>query len=265
MRRLIVGCGYLGLRVARRWRESGDTVLATTRGGRRDVLAAEGFTPVLFDALSSTGTLPDADTVVVAMARERGQTDAWPLYHDGFARVLAALPPSTGRLIHVSSTGVYDEEQGGWVDELSPATPVRPSPRALLAAEGLLWSHPLGTRGTVLRLGGLYGDERQPLARDLAARRTIRGHAEAWMNFVHVDDAARAVLVAAEAPDSPGATINVTDGTPVTRGAYAAALAARLGTPPPTFDGEGGLGKRVRIDRLRTLLALEPVHPSALE
>ncbi len=257
MRRLIIGCGYLGLRAGRLWRDAGDDVIATTRGGRRDVLIGAGFTPLVVDITQPAGLrLPAVDTILFAAARD-GEADAWTVYRDGLRHVLdAAAAPA--HVIHISSTGVYTEDGGQWVDEDAPAAPVRDAPRALLAAETLLREHPLGRTATILRLAGLYGGDRLPLRRSVLAGRVIPGSPGAWLNFIHADDAAAAVVAAAARPPAAAAVINVADGRPVLRAAYVAAVAATVGQASPGFSGGTGLGKRVRNTRLVHGLGVTP-------
>ena len=79
--------------------------------------------------------------------------------------VLAALPAETGRLIYISTTGVYGPADGDWVDEVTPPDPQREGGRASLAAEQVLAAHPLGQRSVILRLAGIYGPGRVPFIR----------------------------------------------------------------------------------------------------
>ena len=135
MRRLVVGCGYLGERVARVWREAGDEVYATTRGHRADGLSRTGLRPIVMDVTQGPmlGALPEVDTVVfaVGLARRSGAT-MFDLHVAGLRAVLDALPGSTGRVIYASSTGVYAQNAGEWVDETSVCEPVREGGMACL-------------------------------------------------------------------------------------------------------------------------------------
>ena len=137
--KLIFGCGYLGGRVAERWLAAGDVVAAVTRSAAR---AAEfhqrGLQPLIADVTrpESLGQLPTAETVLWAVGFDpHGGKSRWQVYVDGLRAVLDALPEETGRLVFISSTGVYGDSGGDWVDEDSPCRPTREAGQTLLAAE----------------------------------------------------------------------------------------------------------------------------------
>jgi nucleoside-diphosphate-sugar epimerase len=249
--KLVVGCGYLGLRVARLWRNAGARVCAVTRSAdRARALAAEGLDPLVGDVTSPDGlpALPAVDTLFWAVGFDRG---AGASYHDvhvgGLGRVLDAIP-DTARVVFASSTGVWGTDDGGIVDETTPAHPAREAGRVLLEAEDLLHAR-VGDRGTALRFAGLYGPGRLPRLDDLKAGRPIAADPDSWLNLVHVDDAARIVVAVAAAPHARQLYV-VSDGHPVRRRDWYAHLAARTGSPPPAFDtaAERTRGADKRVD-----------------
>ena len=161
---LVVGCGYLGGRVAAAWRDTGRTVYALTRG-RADELRAAGLVPVTGDvtdraSLAGLRDLPPVGTLLYAVGLDRraGRTMR-EVYVEGLANVARALPP-VHRWVHVSSTGVYGQADGSPVDEASPTEPVEESGRVVLEAERTL--HALRPGAIVLRLAGIYGTGRWP-------------------------------------------------------------------------------------------------------
>lgn len=251
MRRLVVGCGYLGGRVARLWRDAGDDVYATTRGDNADALSRAGLRPLTIDVTRGPlSALPVVDTVVFAVGRPpRSGATMLDIHVEGLRAVLDALPGETGRVIYVSSTGVYAQDAGEWVDEESVCEPVREGGKACWSAERLLFAHSRAHDALVLRLAGLYGPGRVPRSADVAAGRPIAGSSDAYLNLIHVSDAARAVVAAAACEPATDRTYVVSDGHPPTRGEYVGRLATRLGVAPPRFEGGSGLGKRVRNDR----------------
>ena len=134
-------------------------------------------------------------------------------------------------------------------DEESACEPTREGGQACLSAERLLFAHARGRDGLVLRLAGLYGAGRVPHSSDVTAGKSIAGSPDAYLNLIHVDDAASAVVAAAAARPAISRTYVVSDGNPATRGEYAKLLATRLGVAPPSFEGGTGIGKRVRNAR----------------
>jgi nucleoside-diphosphate-sugar epimerase len=260
MAKLIFGCGYLGERVARRWLALGETVYAVTRSANRGKLWTQtGLRPIVADITADPDPeLPDdIDTVLFAVGYDRQPRGADrgtapspstaappPSIHDvyvgGLGRALTWLPPTTRRLIYISSTGVYGDWEGSEVDESTPCHPSREGGRACLAAEQLLHAPDWVERSVILRLAGIYGPGRIPRSADLLAGRPIDAPREGWLNLIHVDDAARIVLQAAnyDLSRSTGARpvlYVVSDGQPVPRGEYYEELARLLGAPPPKF------------------------------
>ena len=249
--KLVVGCGYLGLRVARLWRNAGARVYAVTRSAERArALAAEGLDPLVGDVTAPEGlpALPAVDTLFWAVGFDRASGASYRDVHvGGLGRVLDAIP-DTARVVFASSTGVWGTEDGSVVNETTPAHPTREAGRVLLAAEALLHAR-AGDRGTALRFAGLYGPDRLPRLDDLKAGRPIAADPDSWLNLVHVDDAARIVVAVAAAPHAHQLYV-VSDGHPVRRRDWYAHLAARTGSPPPTFDtaAERTRGADKRVD-----------------
>ncbi len=277
MTRLIFGCGYLGQRVGRQWIEGGERPVAVTRSAERaEELARLGFQPIVADVTrpETLGGLPAAQTVVYAVAygrtNSRSRTE---VQVNGLRAVLDALRRPPRRLVYVSSTSVYGDCRGDWVDEDTPCRPDREQGRVALAAEESLRSHPVGSNAVVLRLAGLYGPGRIPSLGDLAAGRPLAVAADAVVNLIHVDDAAAIVAAAAQHPDPP-ATLLVSDGHPVLRREFYRCLSERLRLPPPTFvdpdpaerSFRRGFGnKRVRNARMLATLGVRLQYPSYRE
>ena len=179
------------------------------------------------------GALPDVDTVVFAVGRaRRSGATMFDIHVEGLRAVLDALPGSTGRVIYASSTGVYAQNAGEWVDEESVCEPVREGGKACLSAERLLFAHARGRDALVLRLAGLYGPGRMPRSADVTAGRPIAGSPDAYLNLIHVDDAARAVVAAAALGPVTDRTYVVSDGHPPSRGEYVRSLSDAAGSSP---------------------------------
>ena len=238
MAKLIVGCGYLGARVGQWWLAGGEDVFAITRSPlRANELASKGLTPIVADITArSPLKLPrQIDTVLFAVGYDRaGGASMHEVYVEGLAHVLDTLPRAVERLIYISSTGVYGQQERERVDESSPCRPDRPGGQICLEAENLLRSHSLGPRSLVLRLAGIYGPGRIPRRAEIEAAVPIATPGEGIMNLIHVDDAA-SIVVQLAAAAAPPELFCVSDGTPVARREYYRHLADLLGAPEPTF------------------------------
>jgi nucleoside-diphosphate-sugar epimerase len=237
MAKLIFGCGYLGLRVARLWLGQGETVFAVTRSGKKaSSLQAEGIRPIVGNLLTGPLTIPpDLRTILFAVGYDQASASSIDdVYAGGLQRVVECVPAGVGRIIYASSTGVYGQCAGDEVDEETPCQPLRAGGIASLAAEEVLQTSKVQSRAVILRLAGLYGPGRIPRASDLVAGRPINAPAHGWLNLIHVDDAAQIVLLAEERAPLPR-TYVVSDGQPVVRGEYYAELARLLGAAEPKF------------------------------
>jgi len=294
-KRLVIGCGYLGSRAADRWRAAGDEVSAA--------FAAAGFRPLVADlaaakapasegrAAGASGAVPPAhlaaliglpplDTVLFAVGYDRTSTPSMrEVYVDGLRNVLATLAESAqaaeriGRFLYVSSTSVYGQSDGSWIDEESACQPTREGGRICLEAEGVLAAHPLASRAVVLRLAGLYGPGRIPQREALLRGEPVASAAEGFLNLIHVDDAASVALAAAAHP-RPSPRYNVSDGHPVLRREYYAAAARLLGAPPPCFippaggtpkEARGEANRRIANGKMLRELGLQLAYPSYRE
>jgi nucleoside-diphosphate-sugar epimerase len=236
--RLVIGCGYLGSRVAQRWRAAGGEVFAVTRlAARAAILQQSGLRPVVADVTmpGTLASLPAADSVLYAVGHDRAAGPSMrDVYVTGLRAVLDNLAGRVGRLIYISSSGVYGQNDGSWVDETTVCQPTRESGHVCLEAEGTLAAHSLAERAVVLRLAGIYGPGRLPNRAALLAGEPIAASPQGYLNLIHVDDAAAVALAVAEHP-SPAALYLVSDGHPIERQEYYAEAARLLGAPPPRF------------------------------
>lgn len=275
MRRLIIGCGYLGRRVAAAWLDAGDTVLALTRTEpNAQQLADIGVQAILGDVTQpqSLTALPECDTVLHAVGFDRSAGPSKrEVYVDGLQYVLNRMSGRCDRFLHVSSTSVYGQQNGEDVDENSPCEPEHESGIICVDAERAVLNQiqeSAGTGGAVLRLAGIYGADRL-LSRINAIRSglSLPGPADAWLNLIHVDDAVRAVVAAAAAVELQPVYL-VSDDRPVRRRDYYTRLASLLDAAAPEFDDTAvarhtrGLGKRCNNTRLTSELGVNLQFPT---
>ena len=237
MDKLVIGCGYLGRRVAARWLAQGHTVYGMTRDKAAE-LEALGIRPIVGDVreLLDALDLPAAETVLYAVAPGRnegqGPNDVWLL---GLVHVTTALEewPVRPRLLFISSTSVYGHTNGEQVDENSVTEPFEDAGCILVRAEKHLledwWPDAI-----ILRFAAIYGPGRLLRSEAIQTGEPIVADPDKWLNLIHVEDGADVVL-AAEARAKPGTFYNVSDGDPVRRREFYARMAEVLGAPPPRF------------------------------
>ncbi|QDT39304.1 SDR family oxidoreductase [Stratiformator vulcanicus] len=272
-KRMIVGCGYLGLRAARAWLQAGDSVSALTRSPERaDQLREIGLEPIVGDVTEpdSLSDLPEADTLLFAVGLDRSAGKSQrEVYVNGLRHTLERMAGRCGRTIYVSSTSVYGESDGRWIDEQTAAAPTRDSGRVCLDAEQVFdeFSNSIPER-VILRFAGIYGPDRL-LRRisQLKEREPIAGDPDAWLNLIHVDDGV-AVVRAAAGAKQPSTTFLVSDDQPVRRADYYEVLAELAGTAEPIFDKDrdarhsSGTGKRCRNRQMKDEFSLSLSFPT---
>lgn len=192
---LLAGCGDLGLRVAQRLHERGDEVWALRRTQPAEPRAFIRWIRADLTVPQSLRDLPRGLTQLVYLpAPDRRDASAYSaLFEGGLRNVLAAVGMTElQRVLLVSSSAVYGEHAGAWVDELTPTAPLAFNGRVLRDAEQWLIGRVDGS--VVLRLAGLYGPGRLRLLERLRAGLVVVPRStQHWANRVHVDDAASAI------------------------------------------------------------------------
>lgn len=278
MRRLVVGCGYLGMRVAQAWLAEGDEVYVTTRSlDRAGHLARAGLRPLVGDVTrpASFSEWPEVDTLLWAVGYDRraGQ-GIREVYVEGLRYLLADFPDCIERCVYISSTGVYGEVGGEWVDEMTPCRPQRAGGQACWEAEQLWLNSRWSDRVVILRLAGIYGPGRLPRASQLLAGQPLDAAPDGLINLIHVDDAADVVRRVAEWPLELPRVYVVADAEPVVRRAFYQELARQLDAPEPEYAsategaprlGRSGGHKRVSNRRMLEELRIELRYPSYRE
>jgi nucleoside-diphosphate-sugar epimerase len=251
---LIAGCGYVGCALGAALVADGDVVFGLRR---RIVSLPAGVQPIEADlAVPKTlRDLPgDLDFVVYA-ASPGGPDDALyrTAYVEGLGRLLEALAAKQQRLRRVfllSSTSVYGQERGEWVDESTPPAPLDFRGKRILEAEALLAAS--GRAATVVRLGGIYGPQRARLIERVRSGQAVypRG-APRFTNRIHRDDCAGALRHLMRLPAPESLYLGV-DCEPADEATVLRWLAGALGAPEPRaaqVQSERG-SKRCRNDRL---------------
>ena len=276
-KRLIIGCGYLGFRVAKLWQTLGHDVHLLTRSEQTAAMfEQQGFTAHVGDVtqLSTLGRFPDATEVLYAVGFDRSANyDVHAVYCQGLKNVIERLPQVPNRFIHISSTGVYGQVDGSLVDEETLADPLRPGGAAALAAEQALRQSSLSTTAVSLRFGGIYGPQRVPYLKQIIAGEPLAVPSQGWLNLLHVEDAVQIIELLCQAPLQHQLYL-VTDGVPVQRQDYLNEIARLLQAPditwapsdPSTAVAQRALGsKRIDTRRLVGDLQFNWKYPSYRE
>ncbi|HVF90910.1 MAG TPA: SDR family oxidoreductase [Blastocatellia bacterium] len=232
---LIAGCGYVGTALGNLLSADGHTVW----GMRRNVEALPPSIRPLAADLTRPETLaslpPNLDFIFYTAAAGGPGDEAYRLaYVQGVRHLLGALRAqgqSPRRIFFTSSTSVYAQSSGEWVDEASPAEPVHSSGSRVLEGEGLLLnsSYPV----TILRLGGIYGPTRARLIDSVRmGTATCDDGPPTYANRIHLDDCAGALrhLMGLKAP---GSIYLGVDNEPADQCAVLRWLATKLGAAQP--------------------------------
>jgi len=226
---LIVGCGDIGLRIVARLRGRFRIVGAVLSAASAAAVRAAGATPLIadLDRRASLARLAGlaARVLMLAPTSAEGERD------DHARHLLAALrAPRAGRLVYLSTTGVYGDRAGAWVEETSAPRPRTARARRRLDAERRLRASAWHAR--VLRVPGIYAAERLPLERLRAALPVPLPAQDVVTNHIHAEDLARATI-AALFRGRPARVVNVVDHTELTLGAYLDRVAEHAGLARP--------------------------------
>lgn len=239
---LIAGCGYVGAATADLFQAGGWEVEGWTHSPESAAaLTAKPYAVRAVD-ISDHGAVERAaggfDVVIHCASSGGGGPDGYRrVYLEGTRNLLQTLRPP--RFIFTSSTSVYAQREGEWVDEESPAEPVQETGRILRESEELVRQN----GGTMARLAGIYGPGRSALLRKLlAGEARIEGDGGRFLNQVHRDDVAAALLRLATLPNDQ--VFNVTDDEPITQRAAYEWLALKLDRPVPAATDQAGPRKR---------------------
>jgi nucleoside-diphosphate-sugar epimerase len=268
---LSFGHGYSARALSRHLLPQGWHIIGTTRSAEKaQGLRAAGVSSLLWPGADVTEALAGATHLLISAAPDDNGDPVLATLRDQ----IAAAAPHIQWVGYLSTTGVYGDHQGGWVDETTPLAPstkrgtLRMQAEAewqKLAAETALPLH-------IFRLAGIYGPGRGPFAKVRAgtARRIIKPGQV--FSRIHVDDIAQ-VLAASIAQPNPGAIYNVCDNDPAPPEDVIAHAADLLGQPiPPAVDFATAEmtpmarsfyaeSKKVRNDRIRDELGVQLLYP----
>ncbi len=286
---LIIGCGDVGLRAARLLGPDDRVrVLALTSSAQRvPALRERGITPLqgnLDDARGLRRLAGIATRVLHLAPPPSGDTGDWRLDTRSRALVRALVQRSLpGALVYGSTSGVYGDAQGRWVDEATPANPLTPRAWRRVDAEAAVhWlGRATGVRTTALRIPGIYAPDRPdgtPRERLQRGTPVLRAEDDVYTNHIHADDLARACVLALWR-GRPQRNVNVVDDTELKMGDYVDFAADLYGLPRPqriARDAAGeqlplsllsfmGESRRLRNQRMKQELRLRLRHPTVAQ
>jgi nucleoside-diphosphate-sugar epimerase len=269
---LIFGMGYTARALLDAWPADWprDVTVTTRSPEKARALAEEGLTVRLFPGDDLAPDLARARRVLVTAGPEDGQDPVLARLQDDFAAAAGHLD----WVGYLSTTSVYGDHGGDWVDETTPLSPDTARGRARVAAEEA-WRalhRDAGLPLHIFRLAGIYGPGRGPFAkvRSGKARRIVKPGQV--FSRIHVEDIAQVLLASMRQPN-PGAAYNVCDDDPAPPQDVIAHAADLLGLPQPPevpFDSAelGSMArsfysenKRVRNDRIKSELGVRLAYP----
>jgi nucleoside-diphosphate-sugar epimerase len=232
---LIIGCGRIGQRVAAHYIEQGRSVSGlVSRPENAQALQTQGIEALEIDLdsapLSDLSTA-NSDLFYFAPPPSSGQTD--PRMRHVIDAMQRSAPPR--RLVYISTSGVYGDCQGEWIDETRATNPQADRARRRLDAENQLraWSERTGAELVILRVAGIYGPSRLPIERIKKRLPIVRKEEAPFTNRIHEDDLVNICIQSMEKPVA-GEIFNVSDGHPGAMAEYFDAVAdfAGLERPP---------------------------------
>ena len=268
---LVLGHGYTACALSARLLPDGWRIIGTTRSAEKAArLVAQGIEPLVWPGDTLAPALAESTHLLCSIGADAGGD---PVLQRHAVEIAAARGLKWAG--YLSTTGVYGDHQGGWVDETTPLTPSTQRGRWRVLAENQ-WRALPGLPLHIFRLAGIYGPGRGPFekVRDGTARLIVKPNQ--FMSRAHVDDIA-AVLHASIGRPDPGAVYNVCDDEPTAPEVVLRHAARLLGLPdPPSVPFERAEmsalarsfyseSKKVRNGRIKSALGVRLAYPTYRE
>ena len=273
-RLLILGCGDVGMRLLPLVRERFRVFAVTSQPARCADLHAAGAIPIVAD-------LDHPDTLARLARLAKHVVHLAPPQADGMqdrrTRRLVAILPERVRLVYVSTSGVYGDCGGAWIDETRTVAPHNPRARRRVDAEGVLraWGRRGGRCVSILRVPGIYAGDRLPIARLQKGSPALIAEDDVHTNHIHADDLA-AIIALALFRGLPGRVYHAVDDSHMKMAEYFDAVADAYGMARPprlpraqlaaevspmllSFMSES---RRLANDRLKAELGMALRHPT---
>ncbi|MGO2278892.1 MULTISPECIES: SDR family oxidoreductase [unclassified Psychrobacter] len=236
---LIIGQGDIGLPVTNKLAQDGYCVTGLARSERHHYDLVDSADFLQTDALTlTTEQLQEFTHIAIIVTPDEYSTTG---YHDSYLAIsqhLATLAPQLAkieRVVFVSSTGVYGQDNGEWIDvHTVPVTPAREASKVILQAEQAL-QQGFGDKAVVIRPSGIYGRERLMRLRKAREPNKDPVPAEHWSNRIMDCDLVN-IITKVLTIETPKSVYLATDYRPVTTFELGVWLSEQVGETPPTID-----------------------------
>ena len=279
---LIVGCGDVGVRVAKHMQGKVKLFALTSQPGRREFLRSHGLTPLQgnLDGVGSLRRLAGLATRIIHLAPPSPDTSGDPRTKNLLRALRLRSQPRSS--VYGSTSGVYGDCGGDWVAEARPTHADSPRAQRRTHAEAHMrfWGLSSGVRTSILRIPGIYAQDREggtPRARLLKGTPVLQEQDDVYTNHIHADDLARACCLALWR-GAPQRVYNVNDDSDMLMGDYFDLAADLYGLPrPPRIAREGAAeqlplmllsfmneSRRMVNTRMKRELRLQLQHPTVL-
>lgn len=274
---LVVGCGDVGMRLLPLLRDRFRVFAVTSQPQRVAELRALGATAIVanLDERDSLHRLRGLADIVVHLAppQSDGKTDRR-------TRNLADILPRGGTVVYVSTTGVYGDCGGAQFDETRPVAPKNARAQRRVDAERVLrhWARRARARLAILRVPGIYADDRLPLERLRQGTPALRDDDDVYTNHIHADDLARIIRLAIFHA-APQRVYHTVDDSDMKMGEYFDAVAGAFGLalPPrlartelasqvsPMLLSFMSESRRLKNDRMKQELGVRLAYPTVAD
>jgi nucleoside-diphosphate-sugar epimerase len=242
-RLLIVGCGDVGMRLIPLLRSRFRVFALTSQSERLSELRSAGVTPILgnLDSPQSLYRLKGLADIVVHLAPPPLQGSL-----DQRTRNLVAILPRHGKLVYVSTTGVYGDCKGAFFDETRPVAPVNARAERRVDAERVLrrWARHHEGKLSILRVPGIYAADRLPLERLRQGTPALIDSDDVYTNHIHADDLAQIIALALYRAQ-PLRVYHTVDDSALKMGDYFDQVATAFKLPLPPRVPRAELSKQV--------------------
>ena len=238
---LIIGQGDIGLPVTNKLAQDGLNVTGLARNQREHYDLDNDAKFMQADALTLTAAqLQDFTHIAIIVTPDEYSTSG---YHDSYLAIsqhladLADKLPKLARVVFISSTGIYGQDNGEWIDENTlPVIPEREASKVILQAEQAL-QQGFGDKTIIIRPSGIYGRARLMRLRKAKEKQKELVAAAHWSNRI-MDRDLVSIITNVLTTDAPKPFYIATDYMPVTTYELSVWLSERVGETPPAIDNK---------------------------